>query len=1065
MDRKNLILRNIRSEIMEVFMNIVHIRRYGFKLLLFLCSLLFISGCAVTGGVESKTVRADGNPGQGQTRVESIGVVGDGNAVLIETTGPVKYTVFKLMDPPRLIVDLPGVSLEKITSPMVINNRYLRTINASSYGGDGRQIGRLVMTLQEGTAHEVKSGENSILVTLRRDSPPSTAMLQEEDEPEGLEAGLEGHPSAVASLMDTENDKGVFSAGDEDTGVYPKEASAGVDHLMGNEKETEVVSGIEESVDEGTPVVGGVEEGKPEVEEVPEPSVPSTADKIRAEEDTAGEETIAHTKEATELLRIDSSIEDDTTVIRIMADGTIGSYNSFELDSPPRLVVDIWNVDSSIGQYLVSVGGPHIDRIRIGRHTDKVRLVFDSATTDVPDHVIKKVDDSIVLSFGVRGGIPGSIASVGPIAAYGPEPSPEEETQAPEVQGEVQKAEEAVAETVDISEEKAGEDMEVGEPVVEEAPEAPPIGAYGPGMEMEERPQPSPPEQGMEIRRVDFKKFKDTARLIIEGSQKPEYTVKESLDGKILILNFSQAIIPDELKRTLDATRLNTPVVSISSYQATLEPTKDVRILVRLKDKTPYEVIERDNTVAVDFPLPPPSPEVMKAPEEKEEKVAYAEEKEEEPILPEKKYTGKRINLDMVDAEITDILRLLAEVSDLNIIASDDVKGTITLRLKDVPWDQAFDIILKTKGLDKVQEGNVIRVAPQEKIMAERQALMEAKKAEEKLEDLQIEFISINYAKAEDLEGHVKEVLSDRGTVTSELRTNTLIVKDIKAGIEAAKDLVARLDAPTPQVLIEARIVEAESSFARDLGVQWGLAGGTTSKDNFGTLFGSTSTEPPNTLLPSGYIGDTGVFSDQPNFVVDLPAAGTAGPLGAMGFSLGKITGDPLLLDLRISAGEQAGLVKTISRPRITTLDNKEARIEQGESIPFESTSAAGTQTIFVDAFLSLSVTPHITPDGSVLMKIKASKNSIGTFRTSTGEPSIAKKEASTEVLVRDGETTVIGGIIISDTGEIEKGIPFFKDIPLLGWLFKNKSVSDTQKELLIFITPIVMKEEAKVIR
>ncbi len=177
MDRKNLILRNIRSEIMEVFMNIVHIRRYGFKLLLFLCSLLFISGCAVTGGVESKTVRADGNPEQGQTRVESIGVVGDGNAVLIETTGPVKYTVFKLMDPPRLIVDLPGVSLEKITSPMVINNRYLRTINASSYGGDGRQIGRLVMTLQEGTAHEVKSGENSILVTLRRDSPPSTLQL------------------------------------------------------------------------------------------------------------------------------------------------------------------------------------------------------------------------------------------------------------------------------------------------------------------------------------------------------------------------------------------------------------------------------------------------------------------------------------------------------------------------------------------------------------------------------------------------------------------------------------------------------------------------------------------------------------------------------------------------------------------------------------------------------------------------------------------------------------------------------------------------------------------------
>ncbi|HLE09134.1 MAG TPA: type IV pilus secretin family protein, partial [Thermodesulfobacteriota bacterium] len=196
------------------------------------------------------------------------------------------------------------------------------------------------------------------------------------------------------------------------------------------------------------------------------------------------------------------------------------------------------------------------------------------------------------------------------------------------------------------------------------------------------------------------------------------------------------------------------------------------------------------------------------------------------------------------------------------------------------------------------------------------------------------------------------------------------------------------------------------------------------------------------------------------NYMVNLPATGTAGTLGALGFILGRTGVNPLILDLRISAGEQDGLVKTISRPRIVTMNNKEAKIEQGESIPFETTSASGTATTFIDANLSLTVKPQITPDGSVLMEIKASRNSIGSFRTSAGEPSISKKEASTNVLVKDGETTVMGGIIVSDSNRSEKGIPFFKGIPVIGWFFKSRSVSDSQKELLIFITPTIVKEK-----
>jgi len=199
-------------------------------------------------------------------------------------------------------------------------------------------------------------------------------------------------------------------------------------------------------------------------------------------------------------------------------------------------------------------------------------------------------------------------------------------------------------------------------------------------------------------------------------------------------------------------------------------------------------------------------------------------------------------------------------------------------------------------------------------------------------------------------------------------------------------------------------------------------------------------------------------FSAQPGFAVSLPAAGAAGTLGAVGLSFGTLTGDPWLLDLRISAGEKQGLTKTISRPRITTLDNKEAKISQGDSVPFETTSSAGTQTSFIDATLELTVTPHITPDGSVSMKITAKRNSIGSFRSAAGTPSISKKEATTEIIVKDGETAVIGGIVVADKSDTNSGIPFFKDIPILGWLFKNKSISDSQTELLIFITPNIVK-------
>jgi len=588
-----------------------------------------------------------------------------------------------------------------------------------------------------------------------------------------------------------------------------------------------------------------------------------------------------------------------------------------------------------------------------------------------------------------------------------------------------------------LNEEKAGAEVKSETPVVEVQQEAP--------------APPAPPviSAGNNIKKIDYKKIGDKGFLTIETTAKPVYSIKESKNGKTLVLDISDALIGGDLVRTLDATKLGTPVATISSYQGSTDPAV-VRVLIDLAAMSTHSVMELDGTLNLVF-APVAKPAAQKS----------AVKAADEILGKTHEYTGKKIDLDMMDARITDILRLLAEVSNLNIIASDEVTGTISLRLRDVPWDQAFDIILQSKGLDKIKVGNVIRVAPASRISQERDAALAAVKASEKLEPLGIEFVAINYAKAEELEEHVKNVLSDRGSVTSEKRTNTLIIKDIKKGIRAAETLVSRLDTPIPQVLIEARIVEASSSFSRDLGIQWGVdyqTGGNVSTNLFGSGVDGQGLPAAGQTPPSGTNPAFQTRNGAQNFAVNLPATGSIGTLGALGFILGKAGQNPLVLDLRLSAGEQEGQLRTISRPRVVTMDNKEAKIEDGESVPFETTSASGTSTIFIDANLSLTVTPHITPDGSVLMKIKASKNSIGTFTTSSGEPSIVKKEASTEVLVSDGETTVIGGIISSDSNHTDSGIPYLKDIPLVGKLFRSKSTKESQKELLIFITPTIMK-------
>jgi type IV pilus assembly protein PilQ len=428
-----------------------------------------------------------------------------------------------------------------------------------------------------------------------------------------------------------------------------------------------------------------------------------------------------------------------------------------------------------------------------------------------------------------------------------------------------------------------------------------------------------------------------------------------------------------------------------------------------------------------------------------------------------KRYTGRRIDLDFKGADIHNILRLLADVGQVNVIVADDVRGEVTIKMRDVPWDQALDVVLRSKGLGSVREGNLLRVAPLALLEKELEAEIARQKQVADVLPLETRLIGVSYAEAGQLIDKIRDLLSPRGKVSQDHRTNTLIVSDVAKNLQLIEDLVRNLDTQTSQVVIEARIVEANSNFSRQIGVQWG---GTAYADsahgnptglvfpyNVGIGGGADDTgASTNGLVPGPRTGSG--TTGNPNFLVNMPAPAGLGTGSAIGLTLGSVAG-AFNLNLRLSAMETTGQVRILSSPRITTMDNIEAHIMQGVSIPVSVVSAMGAQTQFVDAQLSLGVKPHVTNEGTISMTISITRNEPDFVNTGArGDPSIQKKEAKTTMLVRDGDTAVIGGIYTRNTGLSNARVPFFSDIPVLGWFFRNRKENDNRTEFLVFITP-----------
>lgn len=565
----------------------------------------------------------------------------------------------------------------------------------------------------------------------------------------------------------------------------------------------------------------------------------------------------------------------------------------------------------------------------------------------------------------------------------------------------------------------------------------------------------------------------DGKRLVIDipGTQsKVRPSVIPVRKGGLDKVRVGQHAAPDKKVRVvLDLTKpmtytatpeANTLVIALALAPATAaEEKKPEEKAATAREKTAAPEAER--TVEAEKEAASPAPEApvplaaAPAPAAKRAAVVKPAAAESEALIGGGKFSGRRISLDLQDADLINVLRLFADVANLNIILSPDVRGKVTVRMVNIPWDQAMDIILKMNGLGFVLEDNILRIASVGALTREAEDESRAKEAKKKAEDLITRMVSINYSKAAEVSGTLKKSLSARGEIVVDDRTNTLIIKDISRNVDEVLALVKLLDKPIPQVMIEAKIIEASTSFSRDIGIQWG--GSAVADAAHGNATGFTF---PNSIGITGGSGMGATPSGNGNFLINMPAAAGPGAGGAIGFTFGSIT-KSLNLDLVLSAMESTGEGKVISSPRISALDNKEAKISQGESIPYSTSISGSTQVQFIDANLELTVTPHVTPDHKVFMKIKASKNAPDTSLLAPGsQPAIKKNEATTEILLSDGETTVIGGILVIDRGYTIHSVPFFGDIPLIGWLFKQKTSSDNKTELLIFITPKIMRQE-----
>ncbi len=552
------------------------------------------------------------------------------------------------------------------------------------------------------------------------------------------------------------------------------------------------------------------------------------------------------------------------------------------------------------------------------------------------------------------------------------------------------------------------------------------------------------------LRDIDFRRGADGAGRVVVELPNNQVGVDIRQQGSGLVIEFLRSTLPDNLRRRLDVTDFGTPVQTVTTTQQ----GDRVRMVVEPRGVWEHSAYQSDNQFVLEV---------------------RAQKVDPNKLVQGTGYAGEKLSLNFQNIEVRALLQVIADFTNFNVVTSDTVTGNVTLRLKDVPWDQALDIILQAKNLGLRKSGNVILIAPKDELNAKEKLELEAKQQIAALEPLRTQSFQLNYAKSEDIAkgltgqstsgggGTATRILSPRGSVVFEARTNQLFVSDVPTKLEEIQALIAKIDIPVRQVLIESRLVIADESFGRSLGVRLGasdlrgvrggIPGYRVGGDNRVTIGGNLNAVGSQTLQN----GTTGVDFADTNFV-NLPSAGQNGfdpatfALSLFGASANRF------LNLEISALEADGKGKVVSSPRVVTADQQKALIEQGEELPYQvATSSGATSLQFRKANLKLEVTPQITPEGNVILDVDVTKDSVG--RVTQAGFAINTKHVKTQVLIENGGTVVIGGIFESNDREDVTKVPFLGDIPYLGNLFKTRNLATSKTELLIFLTPKVVTD------
>lgn len=562
-----------------------------------------------------------------------------------------------------------------------------------------------------------------------------------------------------------------------------------------------------------------------------------------------------------------------------------------------------------------------------------------------------------------------------------------------------------------------------------------------------------------DIRNIDFQRGASGDGLITVDLLNSSLPVDVQQQGSRIVVRFVGAKIPSQLRRRLDVNDFATPVSTIDAYNE----GGNGMMVIQPQGEYEYMAYQTDNKLTISV-KPAVKPEVTTK--------ARAEEV----------YTGQKLSLNFQDIDVRSVLQLIADFTNLNLVASDSVNGRITIRLQNVPWDQALDIILKTKGLDKRRTGNVIMVAPAVEIAAREKLEAQAIQQIQQLAPLQTEYIQISYAKAADIQtlitsgrnngasgstggnssnngidSNVGSLLSTRGTISIDPRTNTLIIQDTAAKIDEIRAMISRLDVPVKQVMIEARIVRATNNFSKEMGVKWGvLSQGITNNNNL--LVGGSETTLWNLREPEldDELGGYTYEIDRPdNLNVDLGVTSA----GASRIAFGLISLSDVMLDLELSALQSEGKGEVISTPKVLTGDKQKARVASGTQIPYQAATSSGATSVqFINAELSLEVTPNITPDGKIGMELFVNNDTPGIVLP-TGQRQINTSRLATNVLVNDGETVVLGGIFTNELTNSVTKVPLLGDLPYVGTLFRKNTKGDNKEEILIFVTPRLVND------